>query len=207
MRKVFEPNVPQAAWVRLAEREGLLVIAPNGWNVSENQGSGDQQTWNDLRGPQPGVISEEDDAGFVDAVVERELPARGFDPREVFVVGSSNGGMLTFRVMIEFPERFAAAAPVIANLPENAIDDPPVAKPIVIINGDADPLMPWEGGVVGFGTGAPVRSGVDTLNYWRRVHGLETTEGDLELLPDTEPTDGTRILRAEYRPVPDAPPL
>jgi len=204
--KVFEETAPQNAWVRLAEREGLLVIAPNGWNVALERGDTDQQSWNDLRDAIGRPISEEDDAGFIAEVVRVETRARGIDPRSLFVAGSSNGGMMTYRMLIEYPGLFAGGAGVIANLPENDVPDPEVARPIVIINGDADPLMPWEGGAVGFGNGAPVRSAIDTLAYWRRLAGADTTPGVIELLPDVAPSDGTRVLRAEFFADPTGPP-
>lgn len=194
MRILFEETAAPSRWIDVASEFGVIVIVPNGYNVTEQDASGDRQTWNDLRSSVGNPISEEDDAGFIAAVVAREWELLGFDRRAVFVTGSSNGGMMAQRMLVEFPGVFAGGASFIGNLPERLIPDPGSPTPIMIMNGDADPLMPWEGGSVGFG-GAPVRSTLDTVAYWRRVNGLADVSAERELLPDVDPSDGVRILK------------
>jgi len=195
MRTILEDTAAPSRWLDIASEFGVAVIVPNGYNVNEEDASGDRQTWNDLRSSVGTPISEEDDAGFIAAAVGREWELLGFDRRAVFVTGSSNGGMMAQRMLIEFPGVFAGGASFIANLPEVSIPDPASPTPIMIMNGDADPLMPWEGGTVGF-NGAPVRSTLDTAAYWRRVNGVADVSAKPVLLPDVDPSDGVRILEA-----------
>lgn len=194
MRSALAKRHATSRWIEIAEREGLVVLAPNGWNARQQQGTGDRQSWNDLRADEGRRISQEDDAGFIVAMLDREQPRLGFDARAVFVTGPSNGGMMTFRVLIEHPERFAAGAAFIANLPDEAVElpEPSVARPVLIVNGDADPLVPWEGGDVGF-NGAPVRSTPATVAWWRARHGLDGAAA-ITLLDDVDADDGCRIV-------------
>ncbi len=194
MRRILDQTTAPNRWLSLADDYGLLILAPNGWNVSEASGATDNQSWNDLRPDIGNPISTEDDAGFINAMLDREDARLGFDNDAVFVTGSSNGGMMAYRMLIEHSERFAAGAAFIANLPEADIPDPTVGRPVMIMNGDADPLMLWAGGTVGF-AGAPVRSALASLAYWRRVNGVDSGGGSATILPDIDPTDGARVLR------------
>jgi len=205
MRTVLEQTAAPSRWLDLAAEFAFPLIIPNGFNVTTGDGGGDQQTWNDLRPSVGNPISEEDDAGFILAVLDREAERLGFDPGAVFITGSSNGGMMAYRMLIEAPQRFAAGAAFIANLPLADIPDPPSPTPVMIMNGDADPLMPWTGGIVG-ASGAPVRSAPDTVAYWRRVNGVDGAPTNVRLLPDIDPLEGARIVEIESIPPGGGPP-
>jgi polyhydroxybutyrate depolymerase len=97
-----------------------------------------------------------DDVGFLTTLAGR-LTAEGVaDPRRIYVTGSSNGGMMSFRLACEAADVFAAFAPVIASLPEKAEHSckPVRPVPLLMINGTDDKLIPWEGGRV-----APMTAG------------------------------------------------
>ncbi len=67
-------------------------------------------------------------------------------------VGFLHRGMMTFRMLCEASELFAGAATVIANMPARigASCAPRKPMPVVMFNGTADPLVPYDGGGVGF---------------------------------------------------------
>lgn len=197
MRRVLISPMATSRWVDLAVEHGLVLLVPNGWDIATDDGGGDRQTWNDLRGPVGNPISEEDDAGFIAAMVARERARLAFDADAVFVTGSSNGGMMAYRMLIEYPDVFRAGAAFIGNLPDIEVPAPAVARPVMIMNGDADPLMPWEGGGVGFG-GAPVRSAGATVAYWKDAHGLADDAGRVTVLEDADPGDGCRVVEAAF---------
>ena len=54
MRKVIAPRTAAAHWLEIADREGVILIMPNGVNVRDRDPTGDRQTWNDPRGPADG---------------------------------------------------------------------------------------------------------------------------------------------------------
>jgi polyhydroxybutyrate depolymerase len=110
---------------------------------------GIRKQWNDGREARAAGV---DDVGFLYRLVTA-LVGRGLaDPKQIYIAGVSNGGMMTFRMLCEASELFAGAATVIANMPtsigERCAPRKPV--PVVMFNGTADPLVPYDGGGVGF---------------------------------------------------------
>jgi len=123
------------------------VAAAHGFTAVFPQGI--RKQWNDGREAQAAGV---DDVGFLHRLVT-SLVGRGLaDPRQIYIAGVSNGGMMTFRMLCEASELFAGAATVIANMPASigARCAPRKAVPIVMFNGTADPLVPYDGGGVGF---------------------------------------------------------
>jgi polyhydroxybutyrate depolymerase len=123
------------------------VAAAHGFTAVFPQGI--RKQWNDGREAQAAGV---DDVGFLHRLVTA-LVGRGLtDPRQVYIAGISNGGMMTFRMLCEASELFAGAATVIANMPANvgARCAPRRPVPVVMFNGTADPLVPYDGGGVGF---------------------------------------------------------
>src|SRR5215467_9518690 len=108
------------------------------------------RVWND--GREGGRISRVDDVGFLRQLVVWLIGHGIADPARVYLAGVSNGGMMTFRMLCEAAELFAGAGTVIANMPASigARCAPRKAVPIVMFNGTADPLVPYDGGGVGF---------------------------------------------------------
>ncbi len=92
----------------------------------------------------------------------------------------------------------------IANLPDSTnLDCVPVGKaiPMLIINGTADNVNPYDGGMVNLGPGksmGAVRSTDRTFAYWANLAGYTglTTE---EKIPDITLTDNQTIERYTYR--------
>jgi len=110
---------------------------------------GIRKQWNDGREARAADI---DDVGFLHRLVTA-LVGRGIaDPKQIYIAGVSNGGMMTFRMLCEASELFAGAATVIANMPARigASCAPRKPMPVVMFNGTADPLVPYDGGGVGF---------------------------------------------------------
>ena len=131
-----------------AEQSGFAeVAAEHGFTAVFPQGI--RKQWNDGREAQTAGV---DDVGFLHRLVTA-LAGRGItDPRQVYIAGISNGGMMTFRMLCEASELFAGAATVIANMPARigARCAPRKPLPVVMFNGTADPLVPYDGGGVGF---------------------------------------------------------
>jgi polyhydroxybutyrate depolymerase len=186
-----------AGFDRVARREDVVVAYPEA--VGGN--------WNDGREVERLASQRDDvdDVGFLSALIEHLLAAHRLDPQAVYVVGPSNGGMMTYRLVLEKAEKLAAAAAVIANLPEplaaghaGPVDDP---VPLLIINGSADPLMPHAGGEIRFGIWGGlgrVLSTEATAAFFAERGGCEPTP---RLLPvtDAAPTDGIDIVHRGFR--------
>jgi len=124
----------------LADRNGFLVAYPDSFAGS----------WNDCRVASRNQARRQgiDDVGFVKAVIAN-LQARYSVAGPVYVLGYSTGGLMVYRLAMETPETFAAAAAISANLPADADSDCVASKTpvsIAILNGTADQINPFEGG-------------------------------------------------------------
>ncbi len=161
---------PSAVWLEIAQREGLLVIAPDGW-----KGSSGKQGWNDCRADAP-TNPVSDDVGFLSAVIDLAIAEHDADPRRVHVVGMSNGGGMTYRLAIELGPRLAAVAVLSGLMPARSLCAPPRhALPILITHGSADRIAPYDGGEVGHALTGARGSGIaveQALALWRALAGL-----------------------------------
>src|SRR5262245_49277256 len=127
----------------LIDREGIVAVYPN----AERRQWKDGRTSTALqwRGDTP------EDVVFLRALAAALVRDGVADPKRTYVTGPSNGGMMTLRLVCEASDVFAGAAPMIANLPVGLADHckPARPMPVLVINGTADPLIPYGGGPVG----------------------------------------------------------
>jgi len=142
-----------AGWREAADARGFIVVLPDGTAERPERPIRLRtrgQTWNDGsgRGTIGAVARDEDDIGFVDALVDRLLASYPIDPDAVFATGHSNGGSMTFHAARALGTRLAAIAPVAGS--DFASDDPaPVGPlPVLYMTGTDDPLNPMDGGEV-----------------------------------------------------------
>ncbi len=152
----------------IADREGFLVVYPYGVDGQ----------WNDGRGKTFRRAQDNtniDDVGFISSILDELIQSGSADPHRVYVAGLSNGGMMTYRLGIELGNRLTAIAAIIANLPAKLASQKPVRPlPVLIMNGTADPMMPWDGGsvrVLGKEYGE-VLSTAATVKYWVKAADL-----------------------------------
>src|ERR1700732_1701325 len=163
----------------LADKYGFLVVYPDGF----------ENTWNDCRGGSPFSSKrlKIDDSSFIEALLNHEVAVHAIDRKRVFAAGWSNGAQLAYRLALEHPEDFAGVAAISASLPvKENLDCGQVDKPIpvMIVNGTADPINPFRGGMVNLG-GAKlgnVLSSEDTAKYWAKLLGV-TAMPELSKLP------------------------
>ena len=122
-------------WPRIADEEGALLLVPNGTNRDTGAPSGDDQNRNDCRPQGPTAA---DDVDFIDALLRWTADrfsnvTLSLDTARTFVTGPSNGGLMTYRLATELPDRVAAAAAFIANRPELS-ECPMATDPIPVVN-------------------------------------------------------------------------
>ena len=134
----------------LSDREGFIVVYPNGMGIF-----GLLQHWNAGHCCGRAANIDLDDVGFLQNVIEEVSGLLNVDRSRIYMVGHSNGGMLTYRFAAEKPEEIAAAAAVAASIGswtekkplgwEMPIPQQPV--PFIIFHGTADDDVPYAGGV------------------------------------------------------------
>ena len=209
MRKLFSPRAGGTrAWPAIADREKLLLIVPNGVNPENGDTRGDSQNWNDLRSSGSDHESTADDVTFLGMLLDECLRRHKLDPRRIYVTGASNGGMMTYRLLIETPERFAAAATFIASLPADLPQTtrPALPTPVLIANGTQDPLVKWEGGLVR-GQPGKLMSAPANRDWWIAANRADRERGVERALPDTSPDDGCRLYETLYPAGPEGAPV
>jgi polyhydroxybutyrate depolymerase len=124
----------------LADREGYLVIYPDGTGV------GRMLTWNAGTCCGGAAWRQVDDVGFALAAVD-DLAARvRVDRRRVYATGMSNGGMMAHRLAAEAPERIAAIAPVAGGLVLQRFA-PSRPVPVLHVHSVDDPRALYQGGL------------------------------------------------------------
>jgi polyhydroxybutyrate depolymerase len=132
-----------SSWYGFAEaarRHRFAAVFPRGIALQWNDG---RDAW----------MSGVDDVAFLKRLV-RELSSRAVaDSERLYIVGVSSGGMMALRMLCEASELFAGAATVVASMPAAAGGRcrPRRPVPVIMFNGTDDPVIPYEGGGVGFG--------------------------------------------------------
>jgi polyhydroxybutyrate depolymerase len=146
----------------LADEKGFIACYPDAF----------EGNWNDGREVIQSRASRlnVNDVGFISALIYKLEMAFDLDPGKVYITGVSNGGTMTLRLACELSDKIAAAAAVIANVPEEIYGTckPKQKVPIIIMNGTQDPLMPYNGGYVTVGrrTRGKVKSTDETVKLW-----------------------------------------
>ena len=93
---------------------------------------------------------------------------------------------------------FAAGASVIMNLTEETAVTchPSRPLPMLLMNGTADPLVPYGGGRgSGYFAADGFWSTEETLAFWRKLNGCETGDAEVTDLPDRAPADQSTVTR------------
>lgn len=205
MREIFGPRAGASRiWRDIAQEQGLVLLVPNGTNARTGDTAGDNQNWADVRGLSGDRGA---DVRFILAMIDWAVERYRADPRRVYVTGASNGGMMTYTLLMDAPGRFAAGAAFIANLPaaDEALRQPSRPTPLMIMNGTEDPLMPYAGGAVAYNRGE-VRSAPATAAWWIAANRA-TRQGVEVRLPDGDPNDGCRIRGERHIALPDGAPV
>ena len=135
---------------RLGARENFVAVFPDGINHAWNHfppGTAPQRYIDLLasRGDTP-----PDDVAFLRQVVTGLVGKGISDPKRIYLAGISAGGFMTLRMSCLDAPMFAAIALIISGMPDatGAQCHPTKPLPVVMIKGDADPNVPWDGGFV-----------------------------------------------------------
>ncbi len=185
-------------WADVARRAGVIVVAPDALYPDATRPPrfrDNPRIWNSGKA-KPGEARPQLDEGNFLRLIEDDLRRRGIviDPARRYLVGHSNGASLTWKLLAEEPERWAAGVTVaggLVNLPSR--NGPP--RPLFAIFGDADPLVPLAGGEVGllWGQTRTVPPVLETLGKWASSEGLP--------MSPVSATPGTDVTRYSWGPL------
>jgi polyhydroxybutyrate depolymerase len=180
----------------LVDREGLVAVYPNAIGTQWNDGRAAAALW-----------AARDDVEFLRALVAHLVRAGVSDPRRVYVLGFSNGGMMALRTLCEATDVFAAVAVIGASLPAEVAPrcKPTRSTPTLLMNGTADPFVPFEGGEVVL-RGGVVLSTDQTIGFLRKVNGCGNA-ARLAELPDIDHNDGSNVVVTSWTNCASAAPV
>ncbi len=160
-----------SGWEAVADREGFLVVYPDGvdgyWNVDDTC---------------CGTAGSEkiDDVGLIRVMIDTLSGQTCIDSQRIYVSGFSNGGGLAHRMGCDAADVVAAVAPVATDLrtqPCNAVR----AISMMEVRGMSDSLEPYEGGVVGPPGGQYISPGAQgSLQLWAEINQCTGTPTIME---------------------------
>ncbi|HUO94915.1 MAG TPA: alpha/beta fold hydrolase [Steroidobacteraceae bacterium] len=127
---------------RRADEDGVLVAYPDGVGHGWNDGRRDLKS--------KSVEESVDDVGFLRALVDAISRRYPLDRERIFVTGISNGGMMTLRLACDASDLFHGFVAVAASLGADLAPRcrPSAPRPLALIDGTEDPLVPFAGGAV-----------------------------------------------------------
>jgi polyhydroxybutyrate depolymerase len=163
---------------QMADKFGFLVAYPDGYD----------KNWNDCRKGQYSKAKKEnvDDVGFIKAMINEYRKKFNIDLTKVYLFGYSSGGNMSFRIGIEEVKLIAGIVTIGALLPtrETCNCDLNTKTPnIMLINGTADKICPYDGGEVklfGKKLGFAISAQATAANFMKR-NGITTLLAETQL--------------------------
>ena len=195
---------------QLADRETFLVLYPEGIGII-----GFLQHWN--AGHCCGKAAEDhiDDVGYLASAIADVRQRLQVDQSRIYMVGFSNGGMMTHRFAAEHSDMLAAAVPMAASIggrPEKdsplwCVTEPEQPLPIMIIHGDKDEDVPYQGGRSTRKKDERTYLSVqDSVQFWIEANGCKDNpnlaysgNGAIEIQRWRECTDATTTVLCTIR--------
>jgi polyhydroxybutyrate depolymerase len=172
----------------LAEKEKFIVVYP----------SGIEKSWNDGR-PTDANVMGVDDVNFFRTMIQNFSTPYKIDPKRIYVTGISNGGFMSSRLGTELGDKIAAFASDAASVEKNTIyGNISATNPVsaMYIQGTADPLVPFMGGIMTAGSGGTIASHAEAVAKWVSVNSCNTS-AVVTNVPDIA-SDGTSAVRRDY---------
>jgi len=120
------------------------------------------------------------------------------DSTRIFTCGISNGGFMSYRLILELSNKFTAAGIVAGSMGPNLVAEfPPARKiPLIIFHGTKDRWVPYDGGQVIFNRGACI--GIDTLlGMWSNHNSCNATPVKTDI-PNANLTDLSKVEKYYY---------
>jgi polyhydroxybutyrate depolymerase len=179
----------------IAATENITLVYPDGY----------KKYWNECRKQaksQANLLNINDNA-FFEGMINYFEKKHQIDSKKVFVVGTSGGGHMAYKLALTMPEKLAGITALIANLPDtNNLDcaEKRKAIPVMIVNGTIDQINPYNGGevILGKDNYGFVRSTNHTFHYFSKLAGYKG-EPKASHLPDINPNDNKTIEKFSFK--------
>jgi polyhydroxybutyrate depolymerase len=125
-----------------ADRDTFMVVYPEGIDNRWTDGRATVGVDDSQRRP--------DDVGFINKLIDTLIRNYPVDVSRIYAAGVSNGGVMSYRLGVALKGKIKGIASFVANVGEDFSkkNTPSVPIDVMIVNGTADPIMPYEGGYV-----------------------------------------------------------
>lgn len=174
----------------------FIVVIPEAW----------KEIWNDGRKlkSQSHKGKELQDVRFFRDMIKKLDNQYSIDKQNIFFAGSSDGGMMNYRLLCEMPEFINAIASINASLPldlASCKNKKEKSFGILIMNGTDDRWIPWEGGTVMPFAQKPygeVYSAPYTRDFFLKFNNQSRDESAHYALEDLIQIDDSHVSVEEY---------
>ena len=174
-----------AAWYGVASyttNQGFATVRPESGTFLSNSGTGNVKLWNAILD-----TARFDDVLFISDVIDYMLTNYDFiDHDRIYVLGSSNGGYMAYRLACDLAYRITSFTSVTGNmfLDDDGVDciDQDRDIPILHIHGTEDPINSYYPG----GNGVDILDDqyltiVESIEFWSNYHQYDEMEIDTVL--------------------------
>ena len=170
----------------LADREGFIVVYPDGIH----------KEWNDGRGDSHAEKEGIDDVQFVSLLIDHLIVESAVDPKRIYANGMSNGASFSHRLSCELSNKISGIGGVGSELGKNLSTkcNPERGIPVITFHGTADPFSPYEGGKGS--KGAEVLGAEENAFFHAQKNGCAGHPA-VENLPNRS-NDGTNVTKISY---------
>lgn len=159
-----EDHIAYADFRPVAEEEEFLVVVP--------QAAGDPPRFN----LETGIVGDTDDVAFALALIDRIGTDHCLDVGRVYSAGVSNGAGMSALLACRAPDRFAAIGmDALLLLPEGCNGPAPA---VLGMMGDADLVVPFQGGEVNCCGGWLIRPAGETMELWAEHAACTDSDDD-----------------------------
>ena len=174
-----------ASWYGVASyttNQGFATVRPESGTFASNSGNGNVKLWNAILD-----TARFDDVQFISDVIDYMLTNYEFiDHDRIYVLGSSNGGYMAYRLACDLAHRITSFTSVIGNmfLDDDGFDciDQDRDIPILHIHGTEDPINSYYPG----GNGVDILDDqyltiIESIEFWSNYHQYDEMEIDTVL--------------------------
>lgn len=188
----FDQMTTEGTLTAAADKRGVVLVFPEAMN----------RQWHDGRKEIVKGDKIYDDVGFISRLIDVMVEKYAVDTRRIYATGISNGGFMSIRLAMDLSGKIAAVAPVTAQISRALAGRLPMQPiSIMIVNGTADPLVPYDGGTIRlfrFGRSrGEILSTTASFEHFRRHNGCDQPPVSTKL-PDNDPEDETTVEITRY---------
>ncbi len=158
---------------QIADKENFIVVYPNGIEKHWHDGREDVQA--------KAFREKVDDVAFVNAMIDAISKEYKIDAKRIYSTGISNGAFFSNYLGGNLSNRIAAIAPVVGGIADPFYKDFKPKEPVsvLIIQGTADPLVPYNGGTVARNRGKMIGTD-EAVKLWVKSIGAKEKSASTE---------------------------